>query len=1181
MKSLFKCSKKIFISMIVFALLVTSGLCFVISNNKARLHKAFAAEQNYNFTSYDSSTGYPYKVSNFTISDSSTTAKHGVINIDSNTYSKNYEKYGLEKDDSNIKKYQDSDDNYVLMINSNDEPRTLGYTSSELSFEKNGHYRVSINVLTDNVASSSTLYLFNGNEVFAKISNINTQGNWQRYFFYFSTNDYEDIKLKIGLWQGSKEYPAKSYVLFDSVKTGEISASDLNDVLKDTNLDGKTNFVDSNVYYKDLSGDNVLESVEMDFNTMPFKTGENNNNSEGVYSYLDGKQVFTIRNSVASNNSYEGPEFVMLPNKVYKFSIKARIGSLSSGSAYIKLVEVVEDGETGTDSGALTFSSTTNNYDNDFIEYSVIANSDSLSERTVKLVIGLGESTSSQAKGEVYFKDYTISSVPYSAYSSYDSSTAITVNYTDEGTTNDIPNYRFDLSEAQEISGADEIKLNKPTNWTYSTKTGQTVGVFNIKYFDMLNREGLTNFVNPGINDKLQKTSNNVMMLHNEIAGVLNCYSGSFTLSANSYYSITVYAKTTITNGNDSVANIKLVDQEKDDMVIGSVLNISTNGEWKEYEILIKTGYEDVDASLMLSLGSSSLNSNGYVFFDQCKLKESSATDFDNYDSETDVDVTRFDLTKPLSLFDENGTPTYFTSNSANGSSSSISKIVNINETNSLKQYLTDEDITALQTNEYEDKNALLVSVLNGNYDLYKLTTKLNYDLTQDTKYVLSVDVFTAYLSTDDEENDATALLSLSDIENSVFTKVDTDGKWTTYSFYITPTADVTTELVLGLGTESVKSSGVAIFTNISFEEATDDTDFNELSKNNPNSLVVGEVASDEEEEDSHDHDEDEDINWTLLVSTLTAVALIIAVFGVGFKKLMKPGKKRVKKSKVEYDRSSTVMRQKYRKLAFLKRDKDIRVIEKKVALLNEDKLDKESKYKELLSKVRQVKLANRNGKLDKELTTLNKDLNHASKNVSKIGVQVNKLNAEIAYMRTEGYLADLEKRLAKQDELAKSKGSSIEEILKAEDIDIEKVEIEKDENLTSAISKADDIIAEEEKLEKERLEQIRLEEERAEAERLENERLAQEKAEAERKAQEEKERLAKEQTNQDAHNEETSVSSETNIQSVDESQELKADETTESVQEDSSSQESIESSTENDSQSSNEEDKKTDSENN
>ena len=178
MKLLFNRSKKFLVSLVIFALIITAnfGLFMGMKKNLKNIYASeFSVEDNVsidnkNFNNYDSTNGYPYKPNNFTFSANNINVKHGIINISENTFKNNYKKYELGKDD-NPNRINDDDDNYCLMINSRDYFSSCGYTSNEITLSKNSHYYVSANVYTDNVDGASTLYLFNGSEVFATIPN--------------------------------------------------------------------------------------------------------------------------------------------------------------------------------------------------------------------------------------------------------------------------------------------------------------------------------------------------------------------------------------------------------------------------------------------------------------------------------------------------------------------------------------------------------------------------------------------------------------------------------------------------------------------------------------------------------------------------------------------------------------------------------------------------------------------------------------------------------------------------------------------------------------------------------------------------------------------------------------------------------------------------------------------------
>lgn len=1137
MKLLFSRSKKFVVSLMIFALVITAnfGLLMGMKKNFGCVHASeFSVEDNVsisnrNFNNYDSTNGYPYKPNNFTFSANNVNVKHGIINISENTFKNNYEKYDLGKDD-NPNRINDDDDNYCLMINSRDYYSSCGYTSSEVTLSKNSHYYVSANVYTDNVDGASSLYLFNGDEVFATIPNINTHKTWQTYYFFISTNEYEEIKLNLGLWLGSKETSSKACVFFDSLSCGKISNNTIVKTIDDSTVDGKTKLLSNNgnICYTNLAGDNILET--RDVNATNFKVSETGNENAGntdyteyafVQDFVDGKtcDALKITNKQANATRFETKDnFTLISNKVYKISMKVK-STLDSGSAYLKLVEDKTDGK---DSDALTISTTSNKFEDGYVEYSFVVNSDAREDRDYKLILGLGQNADSTAKGEAYFKDFKISAVPYTEYSSASSNQKTLDLSSSYSSSQTIGNFSFDLSQVQEISGADKVKVNSPTKWTISkssTTYSQTGGVFNIKDYDRLDKTNLLSMYNPGFIAQFNSKTNNVLMLHNEMSDYLYATSDEFSLTKSSYYVLKVWVNSQVLGANEAGASIGLY---VDGTNIATIDNIKTNGEWKEYSLGVKTGYEDIKAKLQLSLGNSGTNgnSNGYAFFDNCML----TTNETQYNAMQD---NKYDLSKPLQYKNADGSPKFFDQTSANNLNNVVVKSVNLND--DLSFDFASEDIENLKNYQGENKNIVYINSLIEE-DYFRLDSKLKYSLTKDKYYKISIDVYTGYLASKD--NNAGAGISLSGITDSMFTKIVTNKAWTTYTFLICPDADVTTQIGLSLGSENMTAKGTVVFGGLTFEEISEKSDYTAMVANaDSNTKVVGTVEKDEKT--TEDEKKKNDINWLLLTSTLTAVAVIIAVFGVAFKKIVKPSKKHAKKSKVEYDRESTVLHQKYRKLAYLKRDKDVRALEKKVDVLKQDRLDKEEKYKELLKKIREVKLHNRDGKLNGEVAMLNKELNHASRSVSSAGVTMNKLASEIAFMKTEGYLQNLEKKLRKQDEIAKQNGTSIEEILKDEDIDVSLLE---DSSLDEAIQKADSIIEnkkEEARLEAERKEQERLEAERLEKERQEMAKLEQERLEAEKA---EMERLEKERVELEKLEKEKLLNQDTTEQSSDDS---------------------------------------------
>lgn len=1064
MNLLFKRSKKIFISILVFALLLSAnlGLCVSVANNFKNGVDAVGFENqnsitvsNGSFTSYSNTDSYPYTPSNFTFSESSSSVSHGVININKTTFNSNYDKYGLNKGDYPEK--TNKNDNYCLMLNSRKATGDVGYTSKDFTFSKNGSYYVSVEVYTDNVDSSASLYLKSGADVIGEITGINTQKTWQTYYFFITTNDYENMTLNLGLFLGGKS--VSTFALFDEINVGEIPNSTIRNFINNSSVDGKTVYTEfgKNYYYKDFSGENVIE--ELSVNSSNFKDAKDSTFDKKLFDTisLDGEivDVLKLENYGSAKSVLETKTFDIMANKVYKMSILVKTEDITEGSAFIQAGKV-EDGEVTKSSNKLTISSTSNTLYDNFKEYSIIINSDPTKDVSVKFMCGL-MADSGETIGKVSFANFKLEVVPYSEFSDINSTTQKTLDLSSDysSSSQTITNFAFNASKSNSVSKTG-VELNEPKDWTInksSASYAQYAGIFNIKDFDKLDKTGYSSIVNPGFIASINNETNNVLMLHNTKNDVLSATSSSFSLSASSYYVLSVYVQTQ----NEGNATIQLISNE---MLLAEIKNISTNGLWKEYKLYLKTGYNSLSTTLKLSLGTTEQNSRGFAFFDNCMLTTSESA----YNAS---DANKFDVSSPFNLKGDNGEATAFNA-TTNVTGNVESKIIDLNGDISFD--LAHEYRESAKTFEGENKNVLLVKSDDVD-NFYSLESKLSYSLSSSSFYKVSVDVYTANMATTQENVTAGASISLSGLTDCTFNGVISDKKWTTYTFYISTDSSVNANFVFGIGNSEGLCTGMAMFGNVVFETIDEDKYTLATANLGETEKAVVEKDETEEEEEEETTKSKKEINWVLLTSTLTAVAVIIAVVGIAIKKVFKPGKKRVKKTKVDYDRNSSVIRQKYRKLAYLKRDRDVRKLEKKVEYLVTDREQKEQKYKDLLKKVREVKLANRDGKLNADLMQLNKELNHSSREVAKSGVTLNKLKSEIAYMKTEGYLLNLEKKLRRQDELAKQKGSSIEEILASED-DI--VLDDSDNGLDKALEKADKIIEEEQ--ERERLENAKRE---------------------------------------------------------------------------------------------------------
>jgi len=303
---------------------------------------------------------------------------------------------------------------------------------------------------------------------------------------------------------------------------------------------------------------------------------------------------------------------------------------------------------------------------------------------------------------------------------------------------------------------------------------------------------------------------------------------------------------------------------------------------------------------------------------------------------------------------------------------------------------------------------------LNETY--HKLTSNLGFKLASGTKYKISVDVKTNFVSTENEEVDLEKLgagLKLSSFDET-FSAIQTNGEWTTYTFYIDPDSATTTYLELSLGDSENILTGNAYFANIKFVEEVGETEFNAVEESDTTKILSKTVVEDEEkeEEKSEEDEEKTEINWFYFASSIIfALAIVICVIGVMLKKVK--FKKHTKKSKNAYDRNKTVSKQYYMRKATTLREEKIRELEKDLETLHNERAEFEENYKKDLIKLRELKIKRASAS---EIKQLEKDMKKNQKISASIGLTINKAQQDLNYAKTDAYLQSLIRKLQTQD---------------------------------------------------------------------------------------------------------------------------------------------------------------------
>lgn len=178
-------------------------------------------------------------------------------------------------------------------------------------------------------------------------------------------------------------------------------------------------------------------------------------------------------------------------------------------------------------------------------------------------------------------------------------------------------------------------------------------------------------------------------------------------------------------------------------------------------------------------------------------------------------------------------TPTSWTKNSANSTSSSIIAGVVNTDTDEFVDNQEEYGLATLPDNSSgssDSKNVLLInSGLTASSYAYNSTS---FTLSSDSFYIITVQVLTsAKIWTESNPEitiSSTASLILDGIDNSSITNINTMGNWDTYSFYVETNQfdSETVSLQLWLGSSTSTSAGAVMFDKISATRF-DQTEFN------------------------------------------------------------------------------------------------------------------------------------------------------------------------------------------------------------------------------------------------------------------------------------------------------------------------------------------------------------------
>lgn len=381
----------------------------------------------------------------------------------------------------------------------------------------------------------------------------------------------------------------------------------------------------------------------------------------------------------------------------------------------------------------------------------------------------------------------------------------------------------------------------------------------------------------PGIvNPKSNNSPNNnyVLFMQNKVSDYQGIESSDITINKQSYYKISVWAKSDSNEGNGGT--IKLVEkntetsnnpfEENDFTPISQSITVSTTltennttNSWSQYSFYVE-GHplKDMVVNLQLWLGTKDTSTTGYVFYDNIQMQEityenystgSGTTNSITFTPNTDnnqfiVPNGNFNLTNnattPLTYPLVPRDWTLSNSDDNFNLENSVSGVVNtndsdfqtfLNDISVLKESVANPGLTPIlnipgNTTANTSNNVLVIGNTTETTQTY---TSSIINLSNSTYYKITFNIntqFTPYYNG--------ASIKLSNSNNSVFElkNIDTQGNWKTYTLYVYTNNEGLTGTV-ALSLEDL--TGYAFFDDINIT-TTSETVFNNVQRNLPTS---------------------------------------------------------------------------------------------------------------------------------------------------------------------------------------------------------------------------------------------------------------------------------------------------------------------------------------------------------
>jgi hypothetical protein len=904
----------------------------------------------YNFNSSTSSTGKPVTPSGWTkTTDSAKNEDNiisGVVNVESETDFDTEECGTIRPSMPITDKDTEANPGYYknLMINSTNGASRYGYKrNSSINLEDNSFYRIGVTLYTQQTEKSDTqnetdarasIYITGlvdkEHEQYSesKFENFTTLGSWEEYYFYIDTN--EDVSINIELWLGSKTSSVEGAVFFNEVSVLRYSedayAEHIANIDKE-NTDDNYNFISLKTSYYTPVTNSSFEDVSMngwtrtslttssdtdqqvksvDVNTFSHVSNDLTINTPGSNCAINNSNALFMYNKEDGYQSIESEEFTIERHTYYKLSFWAKSDCGKGSGATVKLVDTSEKNPVEASlTLSTTASSNSNTFRNDWTNYTFYICGPATASKNATIQIWLG-TPDSKTSGYVFIDDFRMEIIDYSTYSANSSNSNCTsFNLNNGSDAYTITNSDFDKIEN---STNTEFYPASPASWTKSGDSNTTTlsGIINTTE-ENFNSIAFTSVTpnKPGAIKIGASEDNNVLMIGSTAETNTQQYSSSsLSLSANSYYSVSFYVNTDYLRNNildNYGARVRIASS---DVTVFDLYNIHfADDNWHKIEVRIKTGTSSISPTIDLIFA----DIVGYVFFDKVELRTISSAIYENDPLKeqstiyynVDLSSENFDnRTHGKNLTQVNGidTPSNWTANSTDNVTSGIISADN-------------DFITNIPESLSGNTNYLYISSLHDSY--YSYSSKQNHTFNSSTYYKIQINVLTNnIIKEDDAKEDVVygASIALSNSSDILVKGINTEGVWKTYTIYASFTNELTTNITLALGYTDEAVRGDVFFDNLVITTIDQATYKSELAEADDLSTIATFIDYTEPEEETEEETDEStwenEVNWFIVPSLITALAIIIAIVGFYGRKINFNKKPKVK---TNYDRRKTL----------------------------------------------------------------------------------------------------------------------------------------------------------------------------------------------------------------------------------------------------------------------------------